>query len=91
MSLTVARMIGRWKLFAVLVALLTALAVGYGAFYQEACHDPKAPHCSRDGGQNHTPCSKCEMECNGEGHRPADRKCSNFCCEEKCDCSPPCS
>jgi hypothetical protein len=91
MSLQVARMLGKWKLVVMALALLTALAVGYGALYREACEDPRAPHCSREGGGNHKPCGKCEMDCNGEGRKPEDRRCSTFCCEEKCDCSPPCS
>jgi hypothetical protein len=51
--------------------------------------DPKMTVCNRRAG-NPAPCSKCQMECDGEGRKHPDDRCKNYCCESKCSCAPPC-
>lgn len=74
----------------ILVIFILSMS-GYGVRRIEDCDNPKAPHCAKEAGGNHKACGKCEMDCNGEGRKPDDRRCSTFCCDDKCDCSPPCS
>jgi len=75
----------------ILTLILGILITTSGFLLVDVCDDPKAPHCSKEGDKNHKPCGKCEMDCNEEGRKPEDRRCTTFCCDDKCDCSPPCS
>jgi hypothetical protein len=91
-------LLGQRRFIATMLVLFIIVAFGCGLIFRatalrrEDCNDPKAPHCSREGGGNHKSCGKCSMECSGEGKKPDnDRNCSTFCCPERCDCFDPCS